>query len=225
MIVFRKVLFYTLIVLCHNLYACYSITLTIRQLCDLELILNDGFAPLKGFMSKADYDNVVGNLRLADGTVWPIPIVLDVNEKMEKQCTYGSVVDLCDSEGTILAKLTVSDVWKPDKEREADCVFGSTDTDHPGVAYLFEKTKDYYVGGEVKKGALPIHYDFADIRHTPAQLKSFFKEKGITKIVAFQTRNPMHRAHKETSFQKTSQGGIQRNCRPASCRFWLRKRL
>ena len=196
---FKNIFFYSLILLFNNLYCDVSITLTKRQLCDLELILNYGFAPLKGFMGKDDYDSVVTNLRLADGTVWPIPIVLDVEKKTAEQLAQESVANLCDAEGTILAKLHVSDIWKPDKNKETEYVFGSTDTDHPGVAYFFEKTKDYYVGGQLEQVAAQIHYDFAELRHTPAQLKSDFKKRGFENVVAFQTRNPMHRAHKEIS--------------------------
>ncbi|MFC1842070.1 bifunctional sulfate adenylyltransferase/adenylylsulfate kinase [Candidatus Dependentiae bacterium] len=176
-----------------------SVKLTKRQLCDLELILNGGFAPLKGFMCQEDYNNVVENMRLKDGSLWPIPITLDIDENLAKKIKNKSCVDLCDTEGTILAKLTVSGSWKPNKKKEAKYVFGTTDTDHPGIAYLLKKTKEYYVGGKLKKIASPIHYDFTNLRHTPKQLKSIFKEKNIKNVVTFQTRNPMHRVHKEIS--------------------------
>ncbi|MFC1841593.1 bifunctional sulfate adenylyltransferase/adenylylsulfate kinase [Candidatus Dependentiae bacterium] len=196
---FKNIIFLFFIFIFYANSLCMSIKLTKRQLCDLELILNGGFAPLKGFMCKLDYNNVVENMRLKGGSLWPMPITLDIDEDLAKKIENESVVDLCDAEGIILAKLTVSDVWKPDKKKEAECVFGTTGTDHPGVAYLFEKTKKYYVGGKLEKVASPIHYDFTDLRHTPKELRSIFKQKKVNNVVAFQTRNPMHRVHKEIS--------------------------
>ncbi len=174
-----------------------SLKLTKRQLCDLELILNDGFAPLTGFMNRGDYKNVLNNVRLSDGTVWPMPIMLDIDEATARQCSNDTAINLCDSEGTVLGVLTVSDIWQPDKHYEALKVFKTTDTAHPGVDYLFNKTKAYYVGGSIEKISPPAHYDFTDIRRTPAELKQHFQDHNIKQVVAFQTRNPMHRAHKE----------------------------
>jgi len=193
----KRIVFLLIIGLLHINALCLSIKLTKRQLCDLELILNGGFAPLQGFMGKPDYDNVVENMRLADGSLWPIPIMLDVDKNFAQKIAETSIVNLCDQEGTILAKLFVSDIWEPNKTKEAAYVFGTTDTDHPGVAYLFENTKQYYIGGRLEKLADPIHYDFTDLRHTPQQLKAMFKQKRVKNIIAFQTRNPMHRVHKE----------------------------
>jgi sulfate adenylyltransferase len=174
-----------------------SITLTPRQLCDIELLLNGGFSPLTGFLNKADYDGVVENMRLADGTLWPMPITLDVDEATAQGLTTGQKVALREQTGLIVAILTVGDVWQPDKAREAEHVFRSQNPKHPAVGYLFNQAGAWYVGGALEGIQLPIHYDFRELRHTPKQLREYFESHGWDKIVAFQTRNPMHRAHKE----------------------------
>jgi sulfate adenylyltransferase len=164
-----------------------------RQLCDLEMLLNGGFAPLKGFMNEADYLSVVTDMRLENGRVWPMPIVLDVDTPKEK----GDKLYLLDREHVTLAILTVEECFEPNKELEAELVYGTKSSLHPGVAYLFEQAKRYYVSGSLQKVALPNHYSFQDLRRTPEELKAYFKEIGADQVVAFQTRNPMHRAHVE----------------------------
>ncbi|MBU1494000.1 MAG: bifunctional sulfate adenylyltransferase/adenylylsulfate kinase [Actinobacteria bacterium] len=174
-----------------------SLDLTPRQLCDLELIMNGGFSPLTGFLGKADYDGVCKEMRLADGTLWPIPIMLDVDDEFAASITKGSWIALRDAEGVMLAVLTVEDVWQADREAEAKAVFGSTNPDHPGVDFLLNQTKPFYVGGRIEGVAAPLHYDFRTLRMTPAEVRARFAKRGWRKIVAFQTRNPMHRAHLE----------------------------
>ena len=144
-----------------------SITLSERQLCDLELLLTGGFSPLTGFMSKEDYDGVVENMRLADGTLWPMPITLDVDEETASDYKAGDEIALRDPTGLLLAIITVSDVWAPDKEVEAEKVFRTQDKAHPAVAYLMDQAGSHYIGGSLKGIALPKHYDFQDLRHTP----------------------------------------------------------
>ncbi|MEM8559912.1 MAG: bifunctional sulfate adenylyltransferase/adenylylsulfate kinase [Bacteroidota bacterium] len=174
-----------------------SITLSDRQLCDIELILNGGFSPLKGFLNKADYDGVVSDMRLADGTLWPMPITLDVDADTAKQYSAGDRIALRDKTGLMLAVITVEDIWDADKGVEAEQVFGTTDTAHPAVAYLMEQAGTHYIGGPLEGVQLPKHYDFADLRRTPAELRALLEEIDVNQVVAFQTRNPMHRAHKE----------------------------
>ncbi len=174
-----------------------SITLTPRQICDIELLLNGGFSPLKGFMNRVDYDAVVDSMRLSSGVLWPIPITLDVSEESSGQFGTGDRVALRDQTGLLLAVLTVGDIWQPDRKREAEKVFGSQSRAHPAVHYLFDEAESHYVGGTLEGVALPTHYDFHDLRRTPAELRAEFNEHGWTTVVAFQTRNPMHRAHKE----------------------------
>lgn len=174
-----------------------SLTLTQRQLCDLELILNNGFAPLTGFMNQADYLSVLNNMCLADGTLWPMPITLDVDKSFADQLQRDQEIALRDAEGLLLAILRVEDKWAVDRAQEAQAVFGTLDEDHPAVAYLNKQVKDVYIGGTLLGISLPHHYDFRHLRHTPDELKAFFQQNGWHQIVAFQTRNPMHRAHQE----------------------------
>ncbi len=174
-----------------------SITLTPRQICDIELLLNGGFSPLRGFMDRDDYEAVVDNMRLTSGVLWPMPITLDVTDETAGKLKRGDRVTLRDQTGLLLAVLTVGDVWKPDKEREAEKVFGSHSRAHPAVHYLFDEAESHYVGGTLEGVALPTHYDFHELRRTPRELRDEFAAHGWTTVVAFQTRNPMHRAHKE----------------------------
>ena len=119
--------------------------MTPRQICDLELLLEGGFSPLKGFMGQKDYESVCGDMRLTDGTIWPIPIVLDIPEDLATQLTPGSVLSLRDPEGVMLAALTVEETWQPDRSLEAQRVYGTTSPEHPGVAYLLDQTHPFYV--------------------------------------------------------------------------------
>ncbi len=171
--------------------------LTPRQLFDLELILGGGFSPLRGFLGRDDYQSVCDSMRLADGTLWPIPITLDVTEEVAGGLTAGSKLALRDPQGVMLAVLTVGDLWRLDIETLAQSVFGTTDRAHPSVAHLFTRGNNYAVGGTIEGLQLPQHYDFVDLRHTPARLRQSFSRLGWRKIVAFQTRNPMHLAHIE----------------------------
>src|SRR2546429_2008160 len=106
-----------------------------RQLCDLELLLCGGFSPLRGFMSRVDYESVCSSMRIGDGTLWPIPIVLDVTEKVARQLHQGSSIALRDAEGVMRAVLHVEDVWQPELTNEAESVYGTTDSAHPGVSH------------------------------------------------------------------------------------------
>ena len=175
--------------------------LTPRQLCDLELLLNGGFSPLTGFLTRQDYDRVVREMRLADGTLWPMPITLDVPEPFAEQVSAGGQVALRDGEGVMLAVLHVEDVWRPDRQVEAEAVFGSTHSEHPGVAHLLRQTHPVYLGGRVEGLGLPHHYDYRMLRKTPAEVRAEFGTRGWRRVVAFQTRNPMHRAHQELTLR------------------------
>ena len=182
-----------------------SIDLTPRQVCDLELLMTGGFSPLRGFLTRADYDSVVSGMRLTDGTVWPMPIVFDVSEDVAKGLKPGERVALRDPEGVLLGALRVDDVWQPDRMREAECVFGTTSREHPGVAYLLDRTRPWYVGGEVEGVRPPTYYDFRALRLTPAELRAEFRRLGWRRVVAFQTRNPLHRAHAELTMRAAKQ--------------------
>jgi sulfate adenylyltransferase len=175
--------------------------LTPRQLCDLELLLNGGFSPLRGFMGRVDYESVRDRTRLADGTLWPIPVTLDVSEELATALESDDWLSLRDEEGVMLAVLHVSDVWEPDRQAEAAAVLGTVDPSHPGVDHLLNRTRRFYVGGTVEGLQAPLHYDYRDLRHTPAQLREHFSLLGWRKVVAFQTRNPLHRAHLELTLR------------------------
>lgn len=175
--------------------------LTPRQLCDLELILSGGFSPLAGFMGRADYEGVRDQMRLSDGTLWPIPVTLDVPPEIADGLSSGDRLALRDPEGVMLAVLNVDEVWRPDREAEAEAVFGTSRTAHPGVAHLLQRTHETYVGGRLEGIQLPVHYDFRALRRTPAEIRTEFAALGWSRVVAFQTRNPMHRAHYELTLR------------------------
>ena len=175
--------------------------LTPRQICDLELLMNGGFNPLKGFLSQADYNCVVENMRLADDALWPIPITLDVSQGFADSVELGQDIALRDQEGVILATITVTDSWLPNKAREAEMVFGSDDLAHPAVNYLHNQAGAVYLGGPVTGIQQPVHYDFRGRRDTPNELRAYFHKMGWRRVVAFQTRNPLHRAHQELTFR------------------------
>ena len=180
--------------------------LTGRQLCDLELLVTGGFSPLRGFMTRADYEGVCHNMRLANGTLWPMPITLDVTEELAKKLTPGtSKLALRDPEGVMLAGLNVEEVWQPDRKAEAKAVFASTSAAHPGADYAINKANPWYVGGTLEGTQIPSHYDFRNLRLTPAEVRGEFARIGWRRVVAFQTRNPMHRAHVELAFRAAKQ--------------------
>jgi sulfate adenylyltransferase len=179
--------------------------LTQRQLCDVELLLTGGFSPLNGFLGRRDYESVRDKMRLADGTLWPIPVTLDVSPDLAKQLDSGSRLALRDPEGVILAVLNVTEIWQPDLKAEAEAVFGTVDRGHPSVSMLLDSNQPFYVAGELEGLQTPVHYDYGDLRHTPAELRAVFHAHGWRKIVAFQTRNPLHRAHFELTLRAAKQ--------------------
>ena len=185
-----------------------SWNLSARQICDLELLLSGGFSPLTGFLNRNDYEGVCQRMQLGSGVLWPMPITLDVAENFAQNLQPGtSKVALRDPEGVMLALLHVEDVWKPDRKAEAESVFGTTSRAHPGVDYLLNQAQPWYVGGRLEGMHTPSHYDFRSLRLTPAELRAEFSRLGWRRVVAFQTRNPMHRAHVELTFRAAKQVG------------------
>jgi len=180
--------------------------LTSRQICDLELLMSGGFSPLRGFMTRADYEGVCHKMRLASGVLWPMPITLDIPEQFAKSLKPdSSKIALRDAEGVMLAVLHVEEVWQPDKKEEAESVFLSTSHAHPGVDYLLNKAHPWYVGGRIEGVQPGAHYDFRSLRLAPAELRAELARLGWRRVVAFQTRNPMHRAHVELTFRAAKQ--------------------
>ena len=174
-----------------------SMTLTQRQLCDLELMMNGGFTPLDGFMDRESYSHVLESMRLPGGELWPIPVVLDARRELAAKIGPGSRVALRDQEGLALAVLDVSDIWEPDKRAEAQRVYGTTSARHPGVRHLHERIGDVYVGGRVRGIRLPTHYDHQELRHSPRELARYFDRLGWRRVIAFHTSRPMHKRERE----------------------------
>ncbi len=212
-----------------------AITLTQRQLCDLELLMNGAFSPLRGFMDRAAYEDVLESMRLPmekqpnittpspstgegrgggeikrHGLLWPIPITLDVPDAVAEKLQPGSRLALNDAEGFMLAVLRVADKWKPDRQREAQLVYGTTSTNHPGVRYLLEQTQANYIGGDIEGIQLPLRYDFETLRDTPEELRRLFEKHGWRRVVAFNTSKPMHRLHRDITLRaaKEAQANI-----------------
>ena len=178
-----------------------SWVLTDRQLCDIEMILDGSFSPLDRFMSEQDYKSVLKDMRLSNGKLFPIPITLDVTKEFSDQIEIGEKIVLREKEGFKIAYLIVDSIWSPDFFQEAEFVYGTTDQSHPAVNYIFNIVNKIYIGGEIRQIAMPNHYDFRKYRLSPDIVKRKFKDKGWDKIVAFQTRNPMHRAHIEMTIK------------------------
>jgi sulfate adenylyltransferase len=197
--------------------------LTPRQLCDLELLLDGSFSPLTGFLGRADHDAVCRRMRLAaaagpggaaraagdaadaavaGGLLWPIPITLDIPRQLADTLSPGrSLLALRDAEGVMLAACHVEEMWEPDLAADAHAVYGTTDPLHPGAAYLLGRTHPVFVAGRLEGLQPPAHYDFHALRSTPAQLRAELAREGWRRVVAFQTRNPMHRAHCELTLR------------------------
>lgn len=187
-----------------------AITLTQRQLCDLELLMNGAFSPLRGFMTREPYESVLEEMRLPDGLLWSMPITLDVPDTAAEKLKTGGYLGLNDPEGFMLAVLRVTDMWKPDKKREARLVYGTDSLSHPGVRFLFEQVHGNYVGGEIEGIQLPMHYDFETLRDTPEELRHLFEKHGWRRVVAFNTSKPMHRLHRDITLRaaKEAQANI-----------------
>ena len=179
-----------------------AIALTAREVSDLEQIMVGGFAPLRGFMTKAQYDTVLRDMRLPsealakEGPLFPIPVTLAVSGEVRLP-QLGGEVSLTDEYGNVLAIMAVESVWDADPKAETRAVYGTEDPAHAGVAMLLERGAKKYVGGTVTGIALPVRQDFKELRKTPRQLREHFKKIGAQKVIAFQTRNPVHRAHYE----------------------------
>lgn len=178
-----------------------SVDLTPRQLFDLELLLNGGFSPLEGFMTQKEYDSVVASGLLPTDLVWPIPVCLDVSAEFARQLAVGQCVALRDLEGFMLAVMTISDIWKPDKHEEARQIYGTDINAHPGVALLLEDVKSHYIGGKVRGIQAPLHYDYKRLRLSPAEVRENFRKLGWRRVLAFETHKPLHNAHRESTIR------------------------
>lgn len=170
------------------------IRLTRRQVSDVELLGNGGYTPLRGYLGRRDYQSVLADMRLSDGTPWSIPITLAVPQEAAQSIREDTTVGLVDPAGTPLAVLHVRERFPYDKQTEARQVYGTTDEAHSGVAALYAQG-EVYLAGNVEVLQLPRHEDFPSYRLTPDQTREIFARRGWRTVVAFQTRNPVHRAH------------------------------
>lgn len=171
-----------------------QITINSREISDLEMIATGGLSPLEGFMNKQDYASVVDLMRLKNGLPWTIPITLSVDRKDAERLKEGSDVALINEQETLLGILHLEEKYGFDKEHEAQQVLRTTDEKHPGVQYL-KSIGDVYLGGKISLINRPAHAEFLNYRLDPRETRALFKQKGWKRIVAFQTRNPIHRAH------------------------------
>ena len=178
--------------------------LTQRNLCDLELLATGAFSPLRKFMGKDDYLSVLESMRLAGGTLFPIPITLTVAPN--PNISEGAEIALADEHNDLLAIMRVEEIFEWNRKREAKLAYGTTDPRHPLVAEM-EKWGELCISGEMQVVRLPKYYDFRRLRLTPAEVRARLTELGHERVVAFQTRNPMHRAHEEMTKRAMQQIG------------------
>lgn len=172
-----------------------SLPISNWAISDLDLIGVGAFSPLVGFMNEADYGAVIEGMRLADGTVWSIPITLDVDPVTAQSLHIGETIALTGQEdGIIYGTLTVESVYEVDHVKEANSVYKTSDQEHPGVKKLLERST-YYVGGPILVLNRKQPAKFSEFYFDPVQTRQLFEEKGWKTIVGFQTRNPVHRAH------------------------------
>ena len=171
-----------------------KIVLDDKNISDLEMISSGAMSPLTGFLKKDDYQSVVETMHMANGVVWSIPITLAVDEEKANELKSAEQAALYDDAGHLLAVMDVEEIYTYDKENEAEKVYRTKDGEHPGVAYVYAQG-DFLVGGQIHMVNRPNHSDFLEFRLDPAQTRAKFEENGWDTIVAFQTRNPIHRAH------------------------------
>ena len=171
-----------------------SMQISQRALCDLELLASGAFSPLDRFMGKADYERVLTEMRLTDGMLFPIPITLPVDE--DALPSWGEQITLSDSRNNTIAVMQIEEVYHWDELREPRLALGTTDPRHPLVSEM-NTWGNVYISGALKVIDLPKYHDFVDLRLTPAQTRAYLSSLGNKNVVAFQTRNPLHRIHEE----------------------------
>ena len=175
-----------------------KVELSAKQACDLEMIAIGAFSPLTGFVGKADFESICNDMRLANGTVFPIPVTLAVCDDVKATLTEGGRAALYHSDGTLMAVMDVAEIYAHDRDIEMPGVFRTTDEAHPGVKAVMDEG-NWLVGGDIHVITVTPEHEpgeqFTEYRLTPAQTRAAFEEKGWSTVAAFQTRNPIHRAH------------------------------
>lgn len=184
-----------------------DITLTDRHMCDLELLATGAFSPLRGFMVQSEYASVLDRMQLQNGLVWPLPICLDVGDLSARTLEAGQSVALRDAEGFLLAVMHIEDIFPADKEKEAERVYGTLDPSHPGVDHLMNACGDTYIGGRLEVIHLPLHFDFQQLRMSPAEIRRLREKLGWERMVGFHTRNPIHRPQFEVTLKAMRKAG------------------
>ena len=178
------------------------VQLTQRSLCDLELLSVGAFSPIDRFLGERDYRRVLSEMRLADGSLFPIPVTLSIQP--ESWLKLDQEIALADDRNNLLTIMRVEEIFKWDLESEAKSIYGTTDVRHPLVAEMHSWGK-LNISGKLQVFALPRHYDFQNLRLTPAQVRQRLATLGNRNVVAFQTRNPLHRAHEEITTRAARQ--------------------
>jgi sulfate adenylyltransferase len=171
-----------------------SLDLGPRQLCDLELLINGGYSPLVSYLGSAEHRSVCAEMRLADGTLWPIPVTLNITAAIADGLTVGDFLALRDREGVMIASMRVDECYRRDLDAEIAAVFGTTDRSHSGVAQHLHRTGEWSVSGRLEAVQLPVHYDYHELRRTPADMRRLFSTLGWQKVIALQTHRTIHRA-------------------------------
>ncbi len=172
-----------------------SLDLSPRQLCDIEMLATGAFSPLTSFMGQADYESVCAQMRLADGRLWPIPVTLDVSRAFADKLKSNQMVALRDAEGTLVAVLTVAEMWQPDRAAEAQNLYGTRSMTHPAVSHLMNAVNEIYLSGKLEIVELPQHHDFTAERATPTAVRAQLRRQAAGRVVAYQPRHLMHRTH------------------------------
>ncbi len=180
-----------------------SFDLTPRQLSDLEMLATGAFSPLTSFMGQADYDAVCARMRLADGRFWPVPVTFDVSMKSAESISPGQAVALRDAEGTLIAVLTVTEIWQPDKGAEAQCLYGTRAVTHVAANHLLNVIGTAYLAGKLEVVELPAHHDFSPLRNAPDAVRAMLRRQAAARVVGYQPRHLMHRAHVEFTKRTT----------------------
>jgi len=184
-----------------------SVDLGPRQLCDLELLINGGYSPLDGYLGAADHQRVCSEMRLTDGGFWPIPVILSIPDELADNLAAGDSVALRDGEGVMIAALNVDDCYQRDLDAEVEAIFGTADASHAGVAQYLHRTRRWAVAGRVEALQLPVHFDYLELRRTPADLRRLFLSLGWRRVLTFQTHRIIHRAQQAMMVEAARDAG------------------
>ncbi len=186
-----------------------SLDLTSRELCDLEMLAIGAFSPLTTFLNRADYESVLNDMHLSDGTLWPLPIVLETPAKKAEAWTPGTRISLCDSEGVMVAVLTLEEIFERHRRLEAERIYEAPQGNHPDVGYLYKRSDCVCITGRLEVVELPMYHDFTALRQTPAQVRKTLVAENNANIIGYAPRGLLHRAHVEFSRQAALKHGAR----------------